>query len=1150
MTVSQYLAMLQAGGVYTPPKVGSQGNVDWNAISSGVAEPEPDIRQGVAMRPVEVVASRQPAPELMQPEIVDPAFQELYGYGMPKGQTIPEPRATSYGFGSAVVEPEAPQMRMPLLPVKGAAPKREPAPEAMIDTRLPKGMTDVGTGAEGLGPIPSEQPIAMLEPEAAPKVSPEEEAKRQEQERIKTWRSGQPFDVDLPNYGGKFTITGYSVDKASQGMAQTSLKLRDPQGAEYSIPYTQETKPIFDAASSAYKTQYDQTSKATSGDEYSSTIVVNGQRFPAKITKDQRNLPTIIYRTASGLPAEYGNFYELEEGSTFISPVDNPGALEQAKQQRQQFAQEIKQAARGVAGNIQGQLTPQDVAARLIPVPGPEPTEEDRKAGKFVPSVSFNFITDTGDVITVDKAVELGLVHPGVKQALDTSMTQRMAEITERARAREAYQQEAPTTMTEADIERIKNQKDQADTLLATAREELRKDPNNKDKKKQVKDLEDTIVKLSRNLNSALGQGRSVQGAGGVTVTEGGTTKNVESLVPTSTTGALDIYSTGAQPGKAGEVWDMRDVGREAIDAATPNFPSTGIRKDERLNRASQALTNRISEIEQVAMQKMGTAAPDILDMPVTFTYIGYDQNSAGEATQTTMSMRDAITSASAASRNYQKAMSDPNATMEQRAKAKSDLQTYHQILSGRWDIQFPGESEPTSFAATGGLEYLNRTVEYLQATSSPSARIPGTRTSAPLEKTITPPQIEVTRPPSGTNQPPPANSVSWFPGFNKGATQQGMPSKIKVNSGFNLADMIDVTNGQVFQFAVDKYSPPKSNRTVSDDMGMALGRDDGTLDQSGRQAVSATIAEVNKFMTQPAAKEARQEYATIAYRAFSAAGASITHAASGFAAALEEIYNAPDQATADRLIKKFLVDCGLNKADGTESATHFTTFMNKEIAKKLDATSSMFPNSKYEDNNELVLYRQLRASIYDLALLYRNAGVFDSTTTAGTPRSSLLAGVQPTVTWFVDWTQPSGRSGDVQSGITIPAASYDQDMAPVMNASQAKDESAMNNPLDPTIPRVIATAGSEVLDAAKRLNVILFSNGVLNKFIAESEDGWKRNIGVRGGNAYENSMDWRKPEDSLTVFDQDSKQSVAKVFTGSNVLYNLFPAYRIRGKK
>lgn len=1125
MTLAQYLAMLEAGGAYqpTPAPPQAQTNINWGAVAG---QPLPDPTRAYTYDPIEVTAERLPQ-TFEQPEMASLPFQELYGGGVRE-----QPASQALAFA-----PASAPMKLPPLPVKGAA---QPRPMAnVIDIRPPSMPSDAAPEPTPtyMGATQPGADIAMLADEqpAQQALSPEEEAKRKEQERTKAWRSGQPFDIDLPDYGGKFTVTAYNVDKGSQGIAQTALKIQDAKGTQYEIPYTSETKPIFEAASSAYKTQYDQTAAATAGQEYSSTIVVGGKQLPAKITKDQRGLPTVIYRTESGLPAAYPNFYDLREGETFISPVDMPGALDQAKQERQQFLRELKQSARGVSGNIQSQLTPDQIAARLIPVPGPEPTAKQRESGQFVPGVSYNFVTDTGEIIPVEKAVELGLLQPSVKQALDQSTQERMAEISARAKARQQYQQEKPQTMAEADIERIKTQKAQAETQLRQAKAALAADPNSKDKQDEVKQLTGLVGDLDSNLLSALAQGRSVKGAGGVTITEGGVSKIVESLDPTSAQGALDIYSTGAAPNKAGEIWDMRDVGREAIDNAKQNFPPTGITKDERLERGAQALNARLGEIEQVAVQKMGASAPDILDMPVKFVYISYDENQQGIVTSTTMNLQDAITSASAASRNYQQVMTNPNATMEQRAKAKQDLQVYHQILAGRWDIQFPGDEEPTSFAAGGGLEYLRNTAQYVQATSSPSARVQGTRTATPLERAIAAPPIDVARPPGSGRTPPPVTRVPAFPMIYIGASQTNPSGYVKFDAGFNYFDRTKV-NAQTYKEMNDRFQPSNSEGATMRNIAMAAFNEDGNPTSATKQALSKTIDDMNAEIIKDGNEAIRLDFVDIFHKQLQVLGAELGDAPSTMAGELERIRTMAkngDHAGAQAAVESF------RDKYGRQAITKFRN--NGELWGRLQALSNNPGAWGTSTAGRWAIEAQIVGAVEDIAYLFKQSGYGDTKVlNRGAGRS--------TVTWIPNIASDRKQ----QSVITLPVANTDTtrasvDPRPLAQATadpfdlSTTAQTGQTAILEPTTNRLLIKLDSVRAPMSSLLDKLtqLPSLSALVRQGESNVTGYNRNLKANNTS--------RPDEDEAVEVTPATQTSIKKYAVGEILLYSMMPSNRIR---
>lgn len=1141
MNLGQVLAMLAQGQDpqrYTAPQTQSSIPIPWQQIAAiPPADAEP---VGFAkLPPVEVTASRLPAlPEQMDPLSLYEA--ELYGGPVTQQESVgtaqtPMPMA-NYEFAPM----QQPAMaKLPPLPIQGYTPVQQPE----ITTRAPRALTDV----------PQEEPmamamgqdIAMLSPMAQPQMpaaptaeDAKAEEERKKQEAAKLWRPTDDFTVTYKNK--TYTVPGGTF-KSGQ---QATIML--PSGRAANLQQA-DNPELYDAINTEFQNRIQAAQPSPDNQGFTSQVLIDDEWLPAKVDTATNR---VTYKDTEGNVFGYPTPLDLTPDENYRGPAlpdrDPNADLTALQTSIRQFTSPYRQKLTQTAQPFRRISAASETMQRIKPVWGREKAEE----YSVFPKLSWEYEYAEGGqryTIPLEEAVQRNLVGENVLRSLNQAADREIRTVEESAAQFGRMMGTKAPTMREQDLQIIEAaiadnaQKQQA----ATTAKEL---ANLKKDEAALQDKRDNIMsRLST----------SVQ-AGGVTITEAPQAERGTSLDPTKPLDALAIARGGAtiEPNTGAVRRPTLENFAESIkDVAMPKFEQAEISPNIGYTSSINAVNARLGQIESDASEsdKYGSNPSQILDVPSQFRFVDWRAGQSQDTPEAdkivkVMTLRQALDDYYAAS----EALRDATAKAGTEPGSQEDLKA---ARIARYEAALPFSGTVT--IPELGTYPLHKGIssESIFATAGPtvSLRTPEVQVVNPAVVESRPAPADTTAPRSGTKPPPTAPQTSWFPGWNKGASAKGMPEKVKVNSSFKLADMIDLTNGPVFQFTVDKYSPMKSNITVASDMGRALGRDDGTLDTQGTKAVSNTIKAINDFMVtpnSPEAQRARDTYATIAYHALNSVAGSdstgsglISQTATGFVGKLNDIYNAKDEQTANKLIDKLLADCGLSD---------IRRYANTETAVKLDATDRTIPGNKYSENGVPVLYNQLRAYVYDLGTLFKNAGLYKSSSTPGTPRSWQGSKVTPTITWFADWTTPAGRAGDVQSALTVPSASLNTGMAPVTSKTEAEGKNALNNPLDPTISRVIGLGGSSILLESENLNEILTKSNVLTPFINQAESGWKTNVGgPYGGNAYRNATDWRKEdEDSNTVFDNASKQSVTKVFTGGNILYNLFPAMRLRGRK
>lgn len=669
---------------------------------------------------VDVVAERLPQ-TFEQPEMATLPFQELYGRGYDRSAPV----TRTLGFAPAL-------MMLPTLPIRGA--DRPRAMANVIDARPPSMPSDAATEptATALSFAQPEEYLAMREnepPTAEPPHSPEEP-------KAKPWQIGQPFQFTLDK--NTYTVQKYEAGKGDQGVptiASPTITMTDDKGNEYL--YRRSAAPaIFAEAEKTMQQKLEESRKMMPQDGFTSYLVINRQQVPAMIQPDEQGVNRIYYQTDEmPAPAEVRNINNLVEGETFISPPDTPDLLESIKSSRKNFVAPLVGTARGISGSLATQYTPEELKVRLMPVLGPSPTEEEKEQGNFVPAIYFNFRTDAGRVITMDEAVASGFMTSAQAATVTAAAAKRTAEANEAVRTRQEFRGAEPKSMTEQDIQRLKTQKQQAEADLAQARTAAAAAPGDRALRQRAEGLQDAVRDLDQKIARAYTQGHGVSGPGRTTIVEGTVQTVAQSFDPTMPTGVASVFGTGAPANMQSRAWDLEDIGRMAIDDAVEKMPSAAIYVSNDLARGVDALQQRLLDIQVDASEKMGADAPEVLDLPVTFTYIV--RPGQKEAVVTTLSQ--AVNDAKLSSEVYQRIASDPNASPGDLEAAKQQMIHKHQVLSGKYSILYPGDTEPTEYLANAGLALLGRTAEWIQRPWSPSAAIPGQRTIAPVDREVQP---------------------------------------------------------------------------------------------------------------------------------------------------------------------------------------------------------------------------------------------------------------------------------------------------------------------------------------------------------------------------------------------------------------------------
>lgn len=1116
--------MLQAGGLYEPTtqKPQAQPNIDWGTVAAGLPEPEPLISRGFTGRPVEVTASRL-QPTFEQPEIADPRFQELYGR-MPSAPAPTEPEPPmSRAFTFAPVDVSA--TRLPPLPVRGyMAPPQE---EAKITSRVPRGMTDapVAETPVAMGFAAPGQDIAMLAQEEVPAVEPTPEPAPAKEEP-KPWQIGQPFQVTLQN-NKTYTVKNYNARANEQGtmsIASPTVTLVDDTGSEYT--YRRNVAPqIFEAADQTLQKQLEEAKKASTQDGFNSFVVINNKRVPANIQRDEYGVDRVFYQTKD-MPAaaEYTNVNELQEGKNFFSPADQPNLLQDVQAQRKNFVAPVMQEVLKVVGGFTRQPSPLEIANSLRPSWGPEPTDEERAAGRIFPELTFSYVDpQSGVEMGLEAAVEKGMLS---RQAADTILSQAstaLSNLEQTARARAEYQSLAPKELNQADVQRIQTQRTQAQAELAKANNMPSGTPAEiKARNTAIQNWQDVIKRLDTQLQTTLTSGRQTSGLGGTTITAAAPSQYAFTLEPLTLEGALDAYSTGADPRRGDTPWTRNDFAQQIINDAIPNLPAQVVEPQPQFGQSVAALGPRLRQIEVDATDRMGADAPNILDTPIRFEYKDWTKD--GIDSESTMTLREALSDFQQATRIYQEVLSTPGATAEQINMARRQMQQTAQVLSGAYYIQYPGDSSESQYLPTSrDVTMLGKVTDLLIPIPQTTARIPGQRQTVALEREVKAPDLTITRP-SGANPPPTNKVTTFYPLFYRGGDPNDARNYIKADLGFNIMEATRLSDN-TYSTLVTNLSPAKSLSYVETIIARA-GADDGGVFPPYESATDGLIKTFNQEIIKdtPESKAMRGEMAKWMHKVMYNLGLDVVTDENGFAADLENVYVAVKQNP--NVDVNALVQQLVNK---------YAPAMASQFNKTPIGLNIRSVGGEFFEGRTPAAIAQGKGMIRDAGLLFA-AAARGQTSIKGS------YGNQLQVTWLPEFTSDDTQ----QSIVTAPPVNKNPNVAPpatyadsqANTVSQTDPSTGVSKPLEPGVPLLLGKLAT-MKQPVEALQAFMGRLPGWNNFKNVATRTHIPDMAGRNQN--------RDRNDTNTAFNADSEQSMKRVVSNALGLYAMFPKRRLR---
>lgn len=1093
--------MLQAGGVYepTPPRPQAQTNIDWNTVASGLPEPEPLISQGFTGRPVEVVASRI-QPTFTQPEVSDPAFQELYG-PVPSAALPMEPEPQiSRGYMGRPIEVSA--TRLPPLPIRGYMPPMEESAE--IVSRPPQGMTN-GRALQTLTTLGYAAPgedIAMLgfEQESPVEPAPAEPTPEpaKEEPKPQPWSVGQPFTVTMPDGKTTFTVTNYNKDDIGRG----EIRAQDASGRPFQ--FDSKASTLYKTVKDEYQRKISEIQQAEQATPFNSQIVIGGQTYPARVDTDERGVRQIYYDFGMGaenlakLPEEQLDLLTEDPENQelrFVPSQTQPTLLQDIREERRKFVQPYVQRVAKTGQDISSMEDVQILKNRLRP----KYTEVE---GQLLPAISWEYQpTPQSEWMPLGAAESQQMVPKGTSERLAAKANELYGILEERAASINKMQGAQVQSSTEQRLPVIRKELEAARLDLAN--------PAILDKKP----IQEKIKLLESEENEAL---RMLSGAGigpgGSIIVEGAKSQFGFSRNPDTRQGRLALLAdvglgkTGAQP-------TMDTLSDFILTDTLPRISTGSLITTPQWRQAVGVIENKLNKIQDYANEAFGSQAYKIMDEPAQFQYFNYSTN-RWETEDTGMSMAQAIDEYDNAMTNLRKQWTPEN-------KAAVDLAARR--LTGR--IKLPGlpvvgnEREAGISSITANIQtpqLIDTTIPGQMATTAESIQLPAPATDVRSPRDTREEKEEV---------------VTAFPLFFVGGGGDPRTNYVEVSRGFNFAERTRLSDSN-YNSIVDAYNIRNSVAYAQKNIGRATFQDGGNMTPAAASAATKTIESANKAIVNDA--DARRAMGNLIFKQFKVLGFEPQGGQQGFTERLEairEAYAKNDTATVQRLTNELFGPLFL----GTNSPAQ-DNLNSSMLGAALRA--KMTTLNKYAgEKGQTVLWDQARGMVSDAIELWKQSAL---------GKASFTKPDGVVVTWFNDPASPNPEMQ--QSVITTPIATTVMDAAPSMvvkamdtkgtgAADAVNQEAANQRPIDATLPLMLSN-----------LDYFATEFGTLTDFIEKHADpistvADKQHV----RNLWDLNKELRPQSYKKTRFTNETATSSKIHFANTLLGYNIFSPNRIR---
>lgn len=1116
------------------------------SVPEQFAPPAPSIGRAIGNMPA-YMPTEQPdamvagyAPEIpieqrgMPAFMADAAFQELYG----QPEQTPATRTTPLGFAPA---PSA------LSGVAGSFPSFEPPVVATPPSQkkmpsLPIPREYAAANVYPMGALEPARSIAMGMPteEEAKAVQTKPEQPKPEQPK---WEFGQPFPVNIDMGGGKI-ITGQVRDfiAPTEGVRPRPIQVTLPDNRVINIPPTNVN--LYNQVMDQYKTLV--SSVTPEKDEtYTSFVKVQnpeGQDVWAKARVDP-NEKKVFYIDPSYPEMgelQYGRgLSDIVPGENYKGPTNEYGEqdltqLEEVRSKTQKFLEPIIQRIAGTATGYESNMTPVEIKSSLVPrfVPGEE--------GDLLGQIEWNIVDpQTQTLIPISDAIDLGYLPQNFDLKLQDSFDRIKKYIDERAESELAMQSGEALSFRENAKKVIQDEIGEIQALIQTSPAQDQAALNAKLKAKK------------NELTNLLGSKSTyTQGAGGDKIYEGAGEVTTYSLDPTKLGDRLALaFGASSQPSpyslKTTQVPTMRDIANFAIEDAMTNMRTNAVDVSPMFRQATNVLVSRLREIEQVAAERFGEYADDILNQPATFIWL--EQNPQDVATEApitdaeipmqrsqhskvTMPLRDAINQYERYLNDYRRALvENPEASYQ----AKENADMAGKLFSGAIVIPTIAGQPPMVFNATPESSLLGYIGDLFTPRSEIDMSIPGRMTVTPAIKQSAPPKATIEEPPtprasSGPGTPSDVAFPLLKPKYGKARVYSSGENLL---SDFNDTEQAYVENGKA-------YSAKFIAQTTADNLKRAFMLDrGGNLNADEKSALQESIKNLNRAISSDAGAPERAALVQTLWNATDAIGFTIKERASGIASELERIRTkAQNGQDVSQDLKNFIYNSIQNKNPGQTLKDFIGSNTGGQVSRILaEPNSEQFASEFDIQGTSSRLYENILQAWYEMALMFAASGTKDSTgnnAIAYTPDPNKWV----TITWIAD---PTVSGGNQHSVITLPTAKR-TGPTQVVPFKNLKDKGFKDINVDPAADAGIVATGNIISTHIQPLESRWKQSSVSGPIKQTAKDNFREYTKQDPTNLWALNQTDRPASNKKTVWGPASEDAVADYTLKTILLGNL----------
>jgi hypothetical protein len=997
--------------------------------------------------------------------------------------------------------------------------------------------------------------LAMLEQPQAAKTPPQEDKAKEP-----AWKPGQPFEtnITLGDQDIRVRIEDFDTRPMPNGVMRPAKVTifsgpEDKKGKERIIA---PTSPAFAAIQSAYESKLPKPEEV----DPNYPLRVNVDGTPIKARYDDK-LGRIVYADPLLGDTVYNkSVLGLEEGEV-TGPMDEYG------QERKDEITRIQESyRRPVAERTQRLLETKGGYTRLDPglVNRIRPKWSDPSPGDPMGGLSFTYMTDTGEELSLEDAQKRGLVPPTVANKLQERYKSSKSAIDDYRKAISAQQ----SLEAESQDDRELRLAQEGITFFEQKLQELpSQNISQTEYRKQERDYQDRIAKLNRKIDDIRSR------AGGAQMLQGQVLATAQppdavgfSIDPETRTGALTLFAGGQGTPLPGmpvnevtptteDQWAQNIINQVASDVQDQ---TVNVMDDDNYKIATDALAKRLNRIEDQAVEASedsGKAPVEYFEDPnTTFTF--KDEN--GVTRRMKKSINSALDEMNDAAQKFKEAVATGDSVKT--AEAKERFAQVAMPFSGTISVPglsmpFPplkenvvmGSGQTKSVTPESTFAYLRDAFAgptFLKYQRSEDMRV------SPTTRKAEAPKVDVTRTATGNTKNPTVPRYPAYPIFKD--IHDG--KVVKLDTGFSIFDRLFRPGGGEAQY--DKvgalYSTGQSAKTFGDQMGRAMMRDQGiSLEQPEIRAVNKSIKDFNEsvlpFNSSGAfdanqGKDIRTTAVRLLYQIAKQSGLPIHDGASWYEAELEGMLAkvaagrlAEAQVQANKILDRLYE---VNTRGVSKLAEFNTTIPGSQAA-----SGSVSNPTIYGPSAQPALWKNVLQMWQDMVNLYM---------AAGQKKTQYGYGTQ-TVTWMYNPADPAQSL--YTSVLTIPSGiMYDTDnVVPIKfdkqdetNANPSAIGSTQNRPMDPAFSQAIVSLNNIAgIYGPLRNGLERAADEIVNR--AKSSYNAFTSRGP-GGNISLRAMTGDRPaQDEETYWDSSSNTVVAKNAADTIFVSNYFGKNRTR---